>query len=454
MITYDLMLEKQRLVGADRFSLAANANETLCLRFHFDRNWRCFDSKAAVFRNLKQQYYIIEVVANRVSIPWEVLTEEGEFELAVIGFDGTKVITSDKVNIIVKESLLPEEYKTFSPSEVIFDRFREECFNQAYLEFRDEIAQLKSDHAKEKLQLGEEIVAANERTQEAIRMKNEEIAVLNTAHDKTVKEFSDRISDLESTLDEVQPKADYWDMVDYAVSTMKLPNQALWAGGTQPYSLPMLDTSSITAFSTNSFSTNLREVGIDVTSVTSFASVFSSKNGIERITLKNTHNVTTFASAFEICKSVREITLGYLDSCISLARFANEAALLEKVKFRKTVRVQDYSRAFCNCQVLKEIDGEFNMETATDVANMFTGCSSLETVTFKEDTIRKSLSFSSCINLSKDSMLNIIGGLSDEVTGTLSLSLHAFDKNFPTDGEQNEIFEIMTEVKGWILSLS
>jgi hypothetical protein len=50
MINYDLILQKQKLLGADRFTLAANANETMCLHFHFDRHWRVFDSKAAVFR--------------------------------------------------------------------------------------------------------------------------------------------------------------------------------------------------------------------------------------------------------------------------------------------------------------------------------------------------------------------------------------------------------------------
>ena len=61
MINYDLILQKQKLLGADRFTLAANANETMCLHFHFDRHWRVFDSKAAVFRNAENRDFRLAV---------------------------------------------------------------------------------------------------------------------------------------------------------------------------------------------------------------------------------------------------------------------------------------------------------------------------------------------------------------------------------------------------------
>ncbi len=192
MVTYDLILERQRLIGADRFSIAANANETVSLHFHFDRSWRRFDSKAAVFRNSASKYYIIEIIADRAKVPWEVLTNKGEFELSVIGFEDEKVITSDKAEIFVSESLLPEECRTLSPSEVLFDRFRRECIAQAYLDYEDEINELKKAHTEEKLALGEKINEANEQTETVLKEKNEEIEALELAHNIEIGNLNGR----------------------------------------------------------------------------------------------------------------------------------------------------------------------------------------------------------------------------------------------------------------------
>ena len=454
MITYDLTLEKQRLLGADRFSVAANANETLYLRFNFDRHWRRFDSKAAVFRNSDNQFYIIEIIANRAKIPWEVLTKTGEFDLSVIGFDSTKIITSDKAEVRVKESLLPDEYKTFSPSEVIFDRFRRECIQQAYLDYEDEIKSLKAAHTAEKLLLGEEIEKAKEDTQKAIEEKDAEINRLIDKYALVMNELNLRLQESDNIIAELQPKADSWDMVDYALSMARSAAQSLILCGTSEYSLPMLNTASISSFSPTSFTTNLKEVGLDLTSVTDFSKVFSSKNGIERITLRNTHNVTTMANLFDTCSTIREINIGSLQSCTILNRFANSASLLEKVSFTDMVSIQDLYRCFSNCVVLKEIDGIFDLRTATNISEMFTGCYSLETVRFVRSSIRKSFALSACINFSRESIISVIDGLAEDVTGTLYLSKKAFEDNFPTPEEQEEVFDFITYEKGWTLSLS
>lgn len=454
MITYDLMLEKQRLLGADRFSVAANANETLYLRFNFDRHWRRFDSKAAVFRNSDNQFYIIEIIANRSKIPWEVLTKTGEFDLSVIGFDSVKIITSDKVTVRVNESLLPEEYRTFSPSEVIFDRFRRECIQQAYRDYEDEINNLKAAHAAEKLLLGEEVLKAKDDMQKAVELKDAEINRLTDKYSLVIGELNSRLLEADNTISELQPKADNWEMVDYAMSMAKSTSQSLLLCGTAEYKLPMLNTSSVTSLFSNSFSSYLREVGLDLTSITSFAAMFATRNGLERLTLRNTHNITTMANAFEGCKTIREITFDKLSSCNNMERFALNATLLEKISFSDLTSVQDLGRAFEGCVALKEINGEFDLRTATDISGMFYACYSLETVRFVRSSIRKSISLGSCINLSRESMISVIDGLSEDVTDTLYLSVKAFEENFPTPDEQEEVLDFVTDEKAWTLSLS
>ena len=50
-------------------------------------------------------------------------------------------------------------------------------------------------------------------------------------------------------------------------------------------------------------------------------------------------------------------------------------------------------------------------------------------------------------------MLSIVEGLSDEVSGTVTFSVYAFENVFETQEERDEIIDYITETKGWILSL-
>lgn len=452
MIKYDLTLEKQRLIGADKFSVAANANETVCLCFHFDRSWRRFDSKAAVFRNNVSEYYIIEIIADRAKVPWEVLTCEGEFELSVIGFEDEKVITSDKVEILVAESLLPEDCKTFSPSEVLFDRFKRECIAQAYLDYEDEINELKKAHIAEKMLLGEQINEANERTKDVIDEKNKEIRELEISHNVEIAGLNTKIAQLNNDIAFYKEKAEKWDKVDYAISLKTSPTQTLWAGGTKEFSLPMLNTSSISVFTSNNFSSKLKEIGLDLSSVKTFSSMFASHNVIEKIELRNTQNVESFANTFEACKTIQTVSIDSLEKCNTMNRFANGATLLQVVNFGTVSAAGNYERAFSGCTLLKDINGCFDMSLATNASSMFSGCSSLETVRFVENTIGVNVDFSSCVRLSKESMCNIFKALYPNDLCTLTVSIFAFENNF-TEEEREEWTEFVTKTKGWELSI-
>ncbi len=453
MIKYDLTLERQRLIGADKFSIAANANETVCLCFHFDRSWRRFDSKAAVFRNSASKYYIIEIVADRAKVPWEVLTCEGEFEFSVIGFEGEKVITSDKVEILVTESLLPEDCKTFSPSEVLFDRFKRECTAQAYLDYEDEINELKRAHTAEKLRLGEQINEANKRTEDAIKEKNAEIDELNLLHNNQTIQLNTQINELNATLEQYVQKAKNWDMVDKALGLKTSGNTALWQGGKEKYALPMLNTSSISNFSASAFSPNLTEIGLDLTSVKTFSSIFSSALSITKVELINSHNVSTYASLFENCKTIKHVKIDRIKNCSNMSRFANEATALQTITFGENVEATTYEKAFANCLVLREINGVFDLKYAADISSMFDNCSSLKEVRFVEETICRSIDFGTCISLSKESLISIFKGLKSGVGDVLTISSYAFETNF-TQEEREAWISYVYDEKEWEITSS
>lgn len=454
MVTYDLMLEKQRLFGADKFSVAANANETLSLRFNFDRNWRRFDSKAAVFRNSDMQYFIIEIIASRAKIPWEVLTKQGTFELSVIGFDGAKTLTSDKVKILVSENLLPEEYKALSPSEVLFDRFKEECIAEAYLKYESEIKELKKAHVEEKLLLNAQIVEANEQTLEAVAEKDSEIEKIKNEHAKQVSEYEAQITELNSQLAVCQEKAEKWEMVDHAIQGKTLASSPLWGGGSEEYRLPMLNTSSVKAFTSRNFDANLREVGLDLSSSDMFNQIFMEKDSIQKLVLKNTSNVTSYENLFYCCPSIRYLDLGSLESCTDFSCLATEATRLEKVKFTNMRRASLLDSAFYGCIVLREIDGVFDFRTVTSADEIFIGTPMLETVRFLENSITKDISFQDSIRLTKESLLSIANGLSTENTATVYLSSYAIDNAFPDEEEKSDFLSLIQSTKGWDLEMT
>lgn len=454
MITYDLMLDRQSLIGADKFSVAANANETLSLRFHFDRHWRRFDSKAAVFRNSDGEYYIIEVKDDRAQIPWEVLKNKGEFQLSVIGYEGEKVLSSDTVDIEVEESLLPEDYQTYSPSEVLFDRFKRECIAQAYLDYEDEIKQLKESHLAELVQIAQDVSKSNTQYEARLDEKDEEIRQLELAHTAETNAFRTQIADMDEQINYHKEKADKWDLVDYAMSFKTSNSQTIWTGvNGQVFDLPMINTSSMSTFSSNHFGNGLRTIGLDLTSATTFASIFAAHKSIERLELRNTQNVTSFYGMLEDCVTIKYVSIDSMKSCGTLARFAVYARNLLSLSFgNEEIKVGTYEKAFQGCRLLKEINGRFNMDYATNVSYTFNGCYSLEKVEFVENTLRMSLSFGDCFNLSRDSMISIFESLSPDVSATLSVSEHAFETNF-TQEERSEWLDYVTDTKNWVLAL-
>ncbi len=453
MITYDLVLHKQQLIGAEKFSVAANANRSICLHFHFDRYWRQFDSKAVVFRNSDAQYYIIPVNYDRVGVPWEVLTKTGSFEISVIGYEKEKVITSTKAEIIVSENLLPEDCLTLSPTEVLFDRIRQECLDEAHEVYRDEIDELKREISAQKMRYESQLAQADEKLQAAVDSKDEEIALLEQTHSVTVKEYQQTIAEINSELDDCRERAEKWDLVDIAIQGKTLATSPLWGGGSEEYRLPMLNTSSVKGFLPRNFDDNLREIGLDLSSVTAFSMIFMDKHSIQKLTLKNNGNVTSYENLVSGCTSIRYLDLGDIRNCTNLMGLASGATKLEKIRFENMTRVAEMDDAFYDCPVLREIDGVFDMRTITSAVGSFDDMPMLETIRFLENTIAKDLSFAQSVVLTKESLLSIANGLSDSVAGILTLSSYAVENAFPDEQERADFLSLIEQEKRWNLEL-
>ena len=452
MISYDLTLNGQNLLGSDRFSIAAESNETVQLRFHFDRNWRIFDSKAAVFRDSRRKYYVLDILGNCVKVPWEVLRNDNGFDLAVVAYDNSMVLTSKRVRISVSQSLLPEICSQLSPTETLFDRIRTESRAEAYLEYKNEIHALKRTHADELRELGEEFEEERQQNAAALAQKESEIEQLNYQASCVRNEHNAELSALRTELAEKTVKADNWDLIDTALGYKTISNQTLWSGEQEFFELPMLNTSSITGFTNGNFSNKLTKIGLDLSSVTSMYEMFKNKTNLKELTLKNAEKVTTVYCMMQNCSSLVRADLGTLSNCSNFISLFSECRSLESVTFNAP-RFANTNTVFYNCISLKEINTVLDATLCNSFTNTFFNCVSLEKIRFKESTIRTSINFTSCINLTKESLFSIANGLSDEAPSTVSFAAGAFNNSL-TAQEREEITELIENVKGWTLSLS
>lgn len=453
MVKYELRIEKQKIFGAEKIAIAADANETVSLRFYFDSNWRIFDAKAAIFRTAENKYYIIEIKGSSVTVPWEVLTVENDFELSVIGYDGAAVLTAGKVDIRVVSSLLPEDCKTFSPSETLFDRFRQDSIAEAFKKYEDELENQKRSCEEKLVEMGTQIDKANGNTKAVEKAKNEEIEKIRQEHSEEIVRLNAEMNELKTKYAAAKIKADNWDLVDEAMSDKTMSNFAPWTGGSKEFKLPFFNTKSMTNFSGGNFADNLTEIGLDLSSATSIMGVFRNKISLRRIELRNTDKITNLTQTFSDSKALREVILGDLMLCTTFKNTFYGCTSLERIVIGKNERVFDYSGTFYGCGALKEIVGELNMIGANYLDKTFFSCASLRTLSIAKESLNKSIDLGACVELSRESMESVIASLQQGSNLSVCFSQYAFENNYPTAGERADVRRILKQ-KGWTLSLS
>lgn len=453
MITYDLSLERQNLLGADKFSIAAESNETVGFRFHFDRSWRIFDTKAAVFKSSHGKYYVMDIVSNSVTVPWEVLRDTNGFELAIVAYENEVVLTSKKVNISVASSLLPEFCRQLSPSETLFDRLKTEAENTAFLAYKNEIQSMKTEHNRKVIELNEQIADEQQNTEDVRAQKDTEIAEINYQISVTQNTHNAEIAALQAQLAALQEKAHNWDLVDAAVQSKKNANEPLWAGGTQQFELPLMKIHLCTDKNKLSISSYLTKAGFDISSLTDISSVFVGKASLEEIKLINSESVTNAERAFGDSISLKKADIGNLINCQNIINLFSGCTSLEEVSIGTPSVFTKANSAFNNCRSLKTINGTFSSFICTSFYGTFLNCVSLENIRFAENSLIASIDFGYSVNLSKESIYSIVNALSADHTATVYFAEHAFDNNL-TANERAEVTNLVRNVKGWTLSFA
>ena len=183
-------------------------------------------------------------------------------------------------------------------------------------------------------------------------------------------------------------------------------------------SIPQLDTSNGTNFSymfTNcTVLTSIPQ--IDTSNGANFSGMFTNCTALTSIPQIDTSNGTDFSYMFRSCTALTSIPQIDTSNGTNFSGMFNGCTALTSIPQLDTSNGTNFSYMFTNCTALTSIP-LLNMSSipTTNWDNMFQNCTALENVTF-EGTIpvRGNMSvFSSCPNLTVDSLMSFINALTN-----------------------------------------
>lgn len=367
MVSHNLRVSGQRVFGAERVLLASDANQSVEFRFDFDCEWMSFKNKAAIFGRVDCEPLIMDIIDSAVTVPWEILTKAEPFFLSVMGYDDARLLTTQKSVIPVADSFIPQQLKQYDPSKSIFDRFIDET-EQKYL---NRINSLEAQVLSKQNQL--------DAKESELQTANSEIETLTEKNASQLNEII-TLKDECLALYEKSLTVDAWDKYWQGVNNLN------------------------GMFASASF---LRESGAEVPP-------------LDTVNVTNASNVlgndTYGCSVESFSMKCGKVT--------TLEGFAANNTNLKSVTLNEVgTKLKNISKSFYNCSSLIEINGVIDMTNVLVTTDAFTGCTNLQRVTFKEKTIRASLDFSSCANLTYETLVSIVNGIADNSAGrTLKLN--------------------------------
>ncbi len=457
MISHTLKVTGQRIFGAEKITLATDANNTVRFKFDFDKEWRKFSQKAAVFGRIDQEPLIVAIDGNFVIVPWEVLTKPEPFFFSVMAYDEKSLLSTKKAVIAVGDSFIPDSILPDSPSETIFDKFG----TNLKQEYEEKLATLEDSYKAEIKHINQELNtckenfanAANEleAAQNTIKGLEEENDALRQGHSECENQISEKERELEIVKGYIQNLES-----DVTVLESELHDCRLRMDSLETEKEALAARSAI-ADEWDTFWSKARGP------VEMFASL--SPKGVPRpfgsdMPVLNTINATDIFGFAKGVTGLRRVSLR-CDRVGYMKEFAKDNTLLEYVKLINLGdTITTMEDAFLNATYLETIDTVFDFSNLSNASRAFYGCSSLKNIRFVENTIGVSLSFEDSPLLTLDSLISILNGLNPESPTSIVFNagskdvLDASDFSF-NDGTttyyKSTAFKKAIAAKGWVM---
>lgn len=184
--------------------------------------------------------------------------------------------------------------------------------------------------------------------------------------------------------------------------------------------------------------TSLTEIGsIEAPLATISNDMFSGCTNLKTIGVLFVPKVKSLGNPFKGCSNLESIGEFNVSSATSLPPFTDSTNLKSIDFVNSTSKVTNFSELF-NGKTLLETAKGLDLSSATNVSNMFLGCSNLKNVTFAENSIKISFNLGDSPLLTDESIQSLINGLAT-VTSQQTLTLHADVKTKLTDEQNNTI---------------
>lgn len=157
----------------------------------------------------------------------------------------------------------------------------------------------------------------------------------------------------------------------------------------------------------------------------------------------DTANVKYMSQMFQSCLNLKTFPPLNTSNVISMSYMFNGCSKLTTVPQFDTSKVTDMSNMFGGCSFLSIVP-QFDVSKVTNMNNMFFNCSSIKAIHMIN--INADLKFSSS-NLTREALLEIIGNLVAQTSGTKTLTMGSKNLAKLTDEDK----AIATN-KGWTLA--
>ena len=182
----------------------------------------------------------------------------------------------------------------------------------------------------------------------------------------------------------------------------------------------------------------------DTENVTDMASMFSDCSNLTTVPLFDTSNVTDMNNMFYYCYNLTTVPLFDTKNVTDMRSMFYYCSSLATVPLFDTKNVTNMASMFSTCYNLATVP-QFDTSKVTNMSSMFNGCSSLEAIHMIN--INANLDISASTKFTREALLEIIGNLKAQTSGTKTLTIGSKNLAKLTDEDK-----AIATSKGWTLA--